>query len=93
MTLLEIEGKLPNGQIIKPGDVVHVDYWGYQRFSKVWEENGCLMINGAGAFSFASEAYHFINQGGELKKVSPKDVYLFCKKYGWDTKKALALFK
>lgn len=91
---LNVPAKLPNGDLICPGDVVYVNYWGYQSFSRVWEsDEGLIMICGAGPFCFDVEAYHFINQGGELKKVTPKEVYLFCKTHNWSTNKPLSLFK
>lgn len=92
MTLFEYPAKVPNGEI-KPGDVVYVNYWGYQSFSRVWEEDGYIMIRGAGAMCFNITAAHFLKSGGELKKVTPKDVYIFCKTNRCDTSKYLALFK
>jgi hypothetical protein len=91
-SLFDVCGKLPNGECIKDGDVVRADYYMYTGFYKVIEVDGVLSIHNHLMYGTVSIS-HFISQHGEIQRVTPKEVYLFCKKNNWDTKQKLSLFK
>lgn len=75
------------------GDVIKTVYGpGYTGFYRIVEIDGVLSIKNHFMFGDVGIS-HFIKQGGQVVKVSPKDVYLFCKKNNWNTEKYLMLFK
>lgn len=91
-TLFDLCGTLPNGQCIKSGDVVKYSLGPYTGFNKVIEECGVLCLKENFMYGTVS-CSHFISQGNQLEKVTPKDVYQFCKKQNWPTYNYLMLFK
>jgi len=94
LTLIDEPGILPNGQTIKIGDVVMAEYYMYVTITKVFEKDGKLSIIGPAAYCFEVSIDQLINSNNvDVKKMTPKDVYIFCKKNQWNTKKYLSLFK
>lgn len=93
MNLFESTGKLKNGDIIREGDIVKACCGPYVTFTKVIDIDGVLTIYGPGPWQFHVSIYHFENQGNEVCKVSPVDVYKFCKTHNWNSSKELLKFK
>lgn len=95
MTLFKIEGKLPDGTIIRDGDVLMISLSFYTTISKVYEDaNSCnLMAKGPGPYCFDNKISDLIMGNCEVKKVTPVDVYKFCKHNKWTTEEYLKLFK
>lgn len=93
LLLIEPIGKLPDGTPIAIGDVLQVQNGPYIGFRKVFESGGSLSIKGVGAHYFDASIAHFIEQHLSIKKVTPVEVYRFCKEHGWKTAEELILFK
>lgn len=93
LSIMSPDGKLPNGQTVNVGDVVLVNYWGYQGFRKIFDSNGHLALIGAGARHFVEPIHQFIHFHGDVRKVTPKEAYLFCKERGEQTEPVLLLFQ
>lgn len=92
-TLIPLECKLPNGDIVNYGDVVFACYFGHISITKICEIEGSVGIEKAPApFLFRTTLSHFFGQRGTVIKATPKSVYLFCRQNGWDTEYELIKF-
>lgn len=93
--LFEHPEKLPNGQLLNHGDVVkcRVSHW--VCIEKVYENEGNLFVkHGPGPYCFEISISHLVNSGVTVDKVTPVDVYKFCKETGFaKPEKFLTLFK
>lgn len=90
-TLFEIEGKLRNGDVVKSGDVVMVEYGPYYSILKIYESEGFLMVK---HFMYGETTLANLDKYAyRIKKITPVEVYKFCKKNQWNTKEYISLFK
>lgn len=92
LELLENVCTLPNGQEVKDGDVIMCEYGPYYSIVKLKNIDGYLCFDhfmhgeNTKLMSMAKATYC------KMYKLSPKQVYLFCKENKWPTSEYLGMF-
>lgn len=93
LSLLQVEGNLRNGEKINIGDVVMCEYGPYKSITRIIEEDGYLCLEKHFMHGDGVKLSHMNNVDYcYITKMSPKDVYLYCKKNKWKTEEYLKLF-
>lgn len=89
--LFEIEGKLKSGDTVTVGDVIMVEYGPYYSILKIYERDGFLTVK---HFMYGETSLANLDKySNRITKLTPVEVYKFCRKNQWDTKKYISLFK